>query len=251
LRSTGVELASGVAHTVFSVQRPLYCIPQLLGGRGCMSNSGTLVFGMWCTATCRQTINAIVLTPYDLFFETNTTLFHFNIAHNHTATIFFLENSSLCACWFFFIMPYLSFLLLPSPCCRFLAGCWLLISSTSWGGGPSLGPPSPPFPNVTPIPSRPRQHPAFSWGTLASNRQNTASPKYRVGRSIVDCFLRTRRRRCWGLWAERLAKSARQRPKLLQKYSGGDERIRCRRGDRLPPRHHSELCAECQNIKIY
>jgi hypothetical protein len=69
--------------------------------------------------------------------------------------------------------------------------------------------------------------------------------KYRVGRSIVDCFLRTRRRRCWGLWAERLAKSARQRPKLLWKYSGGDERIRCRRGVRLPPRYHSELCADC------
>jgi hypothetical protein len=25
----------------------------------------------------------------------------------------------------------------------------------------------------------------------------------------------------------------------------------CRRGVRLPPRHHSELCAECQNIKIF
>jgi hypothetical protein len=53
---------------------------------------------------------------------------------------------------------------------------------------------------------------------------------YRVGRSIVDYFLRACRRRNWGLWAERLAKSARQRPKLLRKYSGGDERIRCRRG---------------------
>jgi hypothetical protein len=50
---------------------------------------------------------------------------------------------------------------------------------------------------------------------------------------------------------ERLAKSARQQPKLLRKYSGWDERIRCRRGDRLPPRHYSELCGECQNIKIF
>jgi hypothetical protein len=68
---------------------------------------------------------------------------------------------------------------------------------------------------------------------------------YRVRRSIVDCFLQTRRRRCWGLWDERLAKSARQRPKLWWKYSGRDEQIRCRRGDRLTPRHHSELYAEC------
>ncbi len=68
---------------------------------------------------------------------------------------------------------------------------------------------------------------------------------YRVGRWIVDYFLRARRRRHWPLWAERLAKSARKRPKLWRKYSGGDERIRCRRGDRLLPRHHSELCTDC------
>jgi hypothetical protein len=74
---------------------------------------------------------------------------------------------------------------------------------------------------------------------------------YRVGRSIVDYFLRVRRRRRWGLWAERLAKSPRQRPKLLRKYSGGDERTRCRRGVHLPPRHHSELCAELKNMKIF
>ncbi len=67
----------------------------------------------------------------------------------------------------------------------------------------------------------------------------------------MDYFLRAHRRRHCALLAERLAKSARQRPKLLQKYSGGDERIRCLRGDRLPLRHHSELCAECQNIKIF
>ncbi len=67
----------------------------------------------------------------------------------------------------------------------------------------------------------------------------------------MDYFLRARRSRHWGLLAERLAKSARQRPKLLRKYSGGDERIRCRRGVRLPPKYHSELCAECQNIKIF
>jgi hypothetical protein len=48
----------------------------------------------------------------------------------------------------------------------------------------------------------------------------------------VDYFLRARRRR-------------------LRKYSGGDERIRCRRGDRLLPKHHSELCVECLNIKIF
>ncbi len=59
------------------------------------------------------------------------------------------------------------------------------------------------------------------------------------------------RRRHWGLWVERLAKSARQRPKLLRKYSGGDERTRCCRGDPLPPRHHSELCAELKNMKIF
>jgi hypothetical protein len=73
---------------------------------------------------------------------------------------------------------------------------------------------------------------------------------YRVGRSIMDYFLRVRHRRRWGLWAERLAKSARQQPKLLRKYSGGDERTRCCSGVCLPPRHHSELCAELKTEKL-
>ncbi len=49
----------------------------------------------------------------------------------------------------------------------------------------------------------------------------------------------------------KISEIARQQPKLLRKYSGGDEQIRCCRGDRLPPRNHSELCAEWKNMKIF
>ncbi len=47
---------------------------------------------------------------------------------------------------------------------------------------------------------------------MCLNQEDTC--QYRVERSIVDYFLRTRRRRCWGLWAEKLAKTDGQRPKL-------------------------------------
>ncbi len=72
----------------------------------------------------------------------------------------------------------------------------------------------------------------------------------RVGRSIVDYFLRTHRRRCWGLWAERLAKYARQRPKLWWNIAAGRSgsaiavEIPCRQ-------NHLELYAEWKNMKIF
>ncbi len=35
------------------------------------------------------------------------------------------------------------------------------------------------------------------------------------------------------------------------KFSGGDGRTCCRHGDGLLPRHHSELCMEWKNMKIF
>jgi hypothetical protein len=80
---------------------------------------------------------------------------------------------------------------------------------------------------------------------------NTDGDTYRVGRAIVDCFLRVRCRRCWGLWAERLAKTDRWWSKRWRKCSGGDEQTCCRRGDGLPPNYHSELYAETNKMKIF
>jgi hypothetical protein len=74
---------------------------------------------------------------------------------------------------------------------------------------------------------------------------------YKVGQWIMDYFLWARCRRHWELWAERLAKTDGHCPKLQHKNSSGNGRTRCCHGVRLPPRHHSELCAECENIKIF
>jgi hypothetical protein len=123
-----------------------------------------VVFATWFTATCRQRINAMVLTQYDLFSWNKcnvnlNSIIHMiyinyivfvlgKIAHSVRA-----DPSSSCrlAC----SSSSLSMLSLPS----LSTDC---LPSSLLGG---LGPPSPPSPVLTPFPSGTRQHPTPILGT--------------------------------------------------------------------------------------
>ncbi len=117
----------------------------------------------WCTAMCRQRINAMAITPYDLFSwnKRNIRLLQY-YTNSHSLQSSFWISSSLCARWSFFIMPDSSFLLLLSPCC--LLPCWALTAYLPYllGAGPSLTPST----KLTPFPSGPRQRLALMSSTL-------------------------------------------------------------------------------------
>ncbi len=126
--------------------------------------SGGIVFGTWCTTTCRQRINAIVLMPYDLFswnkrdirFLQYYAWFTLQKIHlgkiAHSLTVRTSPSSSYPTCLFLF------FLLHVSPA---LAEHWLLIFPASWGAGPSLAP----LPQADPISLRSQASPALKSGT--------------------------------------------------------------------------------------
>ncbi len=84
------------------------------------------LFGTWCTATCRQRINAMVLLPFIYSPETNIS------SRPTRSSSFFLLH----------VVP-------------FLAERWLLIFPAFWGAGR----PSPPSPKLIPFPTGPRHRP--------------------------------------------------------------------------------------------
>jgi hypothetical protein len=72
----------------------------------------------------------------------------------------------------------------------------------------------------------------------------------RVGQSIMDCFLQTRRRHHWGTLSGKMNKIHQEDAKRGYKCSSGDGRTHCSHGDGLPPDHHSELCADRTKLRF-
>jgi hypothetical protein len=124
--------------------------PWLVWLSACRENK---LFRMWCTATCRQRINTMVLTPYDLFSwnKHNIKLPQFYTQFMYTNyKSSSRKNSSLCSCWSFFITTES---MLPLRSLR--TECW---SSLLPGGPGPASPPPPSWPHFPQVPGNALSH---------------------------------------------------------------------------------------------